>query len=240
LSSSLPSLALFVVILLICSGIYSLWQRTRRNVSDHEETTASAPAAQQEPAPVPPPSAPPAAPPESQVAQSQPAGLPAQNPAPPPSAAVEQAPPAGAERASGERPANGSSAAPAAANPPASQATPVPAGGNAQSAIVRATDSANPELRLEVTATEPVWVLAQNNGKYLFSGTLEANQTRTIEADGTVTLRLGNAGGVNILLNGKPVGTVGPRGQVRTVQFTSGGFQIVPVPKPSVPLDDML
>ena len=88
-----------------------------------------------------------------------------------------------------------------------------------------------------MVADEPVWVLARTDGKYLFSGTLEPNQTRTVEATGEVVLRLGNAGGVSITLNGKPIGAVGPKGQVRTVQFTSGGFQVV-APKPS--LDDLL
>jgi hypothetical protein len=92
----------------------------------------------------------------------------------------------------------------------------------------------NPDatVRVEITASEPVWILARSDGKFAFTGTMEANQTRSVEAVKDVVLRLGNAGGVNITLNGKPVGVVGPRGQPRTVQFTSGGFQIVPVAKP--------
>ena len=85
------------------------------------------------------------------------------------------------------------------------------------------------------TSDEPVWVLARTDGKYAFSGTLEKNQTRTVNADGVVLLRLGNAGGVVITLNGKPIPAIGPKGQVRTVQLTSGGFQIVAPPKPSAP-----
>jgi cytoskeleton protein RodZ len=85
------------------------------------------------------------------------------------------------------------------------------------------------------TSDEPVWVLARTDGKYAFSGTLDKNQTRTVNADGVVLLRLGNAGGVVITLNGKPIPALGPKGQVRTVQLTSGGFQIVAPPKPSAP-----
>jgi hypothetical protein len=88
-------------------------------------------------------------------------------------------------------------------------------------------------VHLELSAQEPVWVLARQNGKYLFSGTIGANQTRSIDASGTLLLRLGNAGGVTITFNGKPVGTVGPKGQIREIQFTSGGFQIRADPKPS-------
>jgi cytoskeleton protein RodZ len=94
-------------------------------------------------------------------------------------------------------------------------------------------------VKVAVTAAEPVWILARTDGKYSFSGTLEANETRTVEAESIVLLRLGNAGGVTITLNGKPIGEVGPKGQVRTVQLTSGGFQIV-APKPSAPVGDPL
>jgi hypothetical protein len=94
---------------------------------------------------------------------------------------------------------------------------------------------------VELTADEPVWVLVRSDGKYSFSGTLgaSAKESRTFEAAGTMLLQLGNAGGVTITLNGKPIGPVGPKGQVRTVQFTSGGFEIVAVPKPPAPLDPL-
>ena len=99
----------------------------------------------------------------------------------------------------------------------------------------------NPDatVHVEISAEEAVWVLARTDGKYSFSATMEAHSTRTVEGVKDVTLRLGNAGGVTIALNGKPVGPVGPRGQPRTIQFTSGGFQIVPAKSPAV-LDDRL
>jgi hypothetical protein len=87
---------------------------------------------------------------------------------------------------------------------------------------------------VELIAAEPVWVLATADGKVSFSGTMEANQRRTVDANQTLTLRLGNAGGISILVNGKPIGEVGAKGQVREVQLTSGGFQIVAPPKPLV------
>jgi hypothetical protein len=72
-----------------------------------------------------------------------------------------------------------------------------------------------------------VWVLVRTDGKYDYSGTMEAHTRRTVDAEKDVVLRLGNAGGVSISLNGKPIGPAGPKGQVRTLQLTSGGFQIV-------------
>ena len=97
----------------------------------------------------------------------------------------------------------------------------------------------NPDatVHVEITADEAVWVLARADGKYAFSATMDAHTTRTVEGVKEVTLRLGNAGGVTISLNGKPIGPAGPKGQVRTLQFTSGGFQIVPAKPPSAPLD---
>jgi cytoskeleton protein RodZ len=88
-------------------------------------------------------------------------------------------------------------------------------------------------VRVQVTAIETTWVRARSDGKFAFSVTLDANQTRTVEASESVELLLGNAGGVSVLLNGKPVGPLGPKGQVRTLQFNSGGFKAVSVKAPA-------
>ena len=202
-SGSLSAAALLVVALLICSGVYTWMQRPR-------------PA---EPAPV-----------STQAAPPQTA--PATQPVAPATAPAGNAPasaPENAAAASNPNPAAPNPAAPPPSEPAAEAKAPTPSQASTPVTKVARSD-ANATVRVEVTASEPVWVLARNDGKFAFSGTLEANQTRTVEATDTVLLRLGNAGGVTITLNGKPVGQVGPKGQVRTVQFTSGGFQIVPVP----------
>jgi cytoskeleton protein RodZ len=167
----------------------------------------------------------------------------------PPVAAVQPAPqPAPVEQP--PSPANRPSTAPSGTQPPsgapvAAPSTEQPAppgpGGTPPPVPVAGASASTPNaaVHVELTADEPVWVLAQSDGKYLFSGTLGAKESRTIEAASTVLLRLGNAGGVTITLNGQPVGPVGPKGQVRTVQFTSGGFEIVPVAKPPAPLDPL-
>jgi cytoskeleton protein RodZ len=116
--------------------------------------------------------------------------------------------------------------------PPATEASRASQTAAGATAELRPSGAVKVEIK---TADEPVWILARTDGKYAFSGTLEPNQTRMVDADGTVVLRLGNAGGVAITVNGKPIPVVGPKGQVRTVQLTSGGFQIVAPPKPSAP-----
>ena len=83
--------------------------------------------------------------------------------------------------------------------------------------------------------TEPVWVSVQRDGRSIYQGELQPNEIRTLAANTEITLKLGNAGGLTILLNGKPIPSPGPKGQVRTVQLTSGGFQIVPPPAAPAP-----
>jgi cytoskeleton protein RodZ len=122
------------------------------------------------------------------------------------------------------------------ANPP--DGNPAP---QAVNAILRSTDVVGDHgaVRVDLTAEEPVWILVRSDGKYMFSGVLSPNQSRTVEAASTVFLQLGNAGGVTITLNGKPIGSVGSRGEVRSVQLTSGGFQIVAARNSGAPLDPL-
>ena len=160
-----------------------------------------------------------------------PAAKVAEPPASQPAAAVPTAPASTVAPQSGtpsQTPVPQQAGAPATALP--AVATPV---------TPAAESDPNAAVRVEITAIDAVWVRARVNGKYLFSATLQPHQTRNVDADGAVELLLGNAGGASIALNGKPLslvgfpsGTIGPKGQVRVVQFTSGGFQIVPS-KPS-------
>ncbi len=145
----------------------------------------------------------------------------------PPALAPELRTPAAAGEQQADRmsPPNGASQAPAAVAP-----APV------QQAYVNPDSGPNDAVRVKLTAQEPVWVRASNNGKYMFSGTIEPSQTKEIDVPGQVELLVGNAGGINIELNGKPIGLLGPKGQIRTVQLTSGGFNIV-LPKPAAPVD---
>ena len=108
-------------------------------------------------------------------------------------------------------------------------------------AVLRSTDVVGDHgaVRVDLTAEESVWILVRSDGKYMFSGTLSPNQSRTVEAASSVFLQVGNAGGVSIALNGKPIGSVGSRGEVRNLQLTSGGFQIVAARSSVAPLDPL-
>jgi len=98
-------------------------------------------------------------------------------------------------------------------------------------------DDATGALRIALTAEEPTWVRATAHGKVVFSGIIQAKETKDLSAPDTVTLRIGNAGAIAISLNGKAIPSVGPRGQVRVVQLSpDGAVQVVTAPPKPQPV----
>jgi cytoskeleton protein RodZ len=208
-SKSLPALAMVVGVMLACSLAYSWLQRPHRPATS--QTALKVPAARTSGATASQGS------PSANTATGRP-DLAAQN-------SVREAKPANTAERQGSNPASSASALPA----PSPAAT----------AITQPGLDPNAPVRVEMTADDPVWISVKADGKNLYSGTLQPQETKTAGANQNMTIRVGNAGGIHISLNGKPIGPVGPKGQVRTVQLTSGGFQIlVPeVSKPAVPID---
>jgi cytoskeleton protein RodZ len=90
---------------------------------------------------------------------------------------------------------------------------------------------------LRLTAIEPTWVSVVADGKTVYSGVLQPSESRSIDGK-TAKLTTGNAGGLSVEFNGKSIGAVGDRGQVRVVMFSpdrfefSGGQQAAVVPTP--------
>jgi len=91
-------------------------------------------------------------------------------------------------------------------------------------------------VRVGLSADEKTWISISSDGKNVFADALQPHQTKVVEAAGKVRLLVGNAGGVEISLNGKPIGPIGPKGQVRIVELTPAGFQIVRNPPAVEPL----
>jgi len=109
----------------------------------------------------------------------------------------------------------------------------VPASTGEAEAAVGATISISANgMAVEVVASESTWVSVSANGKKVWSGILNANEKRTIEGVENAKLIVGNAGGIQILTNGKSIGEIGPRGQVRVVILSPEGNQILRNPKP--------
>jgi hypothetical protein len=118
---------------------------------------------------------------------------------------------------------------------------PKPTAGRVQAAIPAADAPPAPEpepvipkaaapsksVRVELTAVEPSWVAVYVDGKMTSGKVLEGGQTTAVDGEGKIRVRLGNAGGVEVTANGKPLGRLGSEGQARTLEFTAAGFRAV-------------
>jgi len=162
------SVIALAVVLVGCSGLYSLWQKARIGAAE---------AAEAQP-------------------QSSTSGLNAQN----------------------EAPSNGE-----AAN---SGARPIPraASDTSDASAQAAPDS---ELEVRISAVEKAWVSMDTDGKRIYSGLLEAADTKVLEGHQTARVHTGNAGGIDVVFNGKRLGPLGGRGQVMTVVFTRNNYEVV-------------
>jgi cytoskeletal protein RodZ len=91
----------------------------------------------------------------------------------------------------------------------------------------------NNKVMLDLLAHEATWVSVSSDGKPVFSGILQPNQSKTVGGKESAKMRVGNAAGIEVRLNGKLLGPLGARGQVLIVLFTPDNFQIFSPPKES-------
>ena len=81
-------------------------------------------------------------------------------------------------------------------------------------------DTAPEELQLKIIADEITWVsVSVDNGKPR-EWLMRAGESVTVEAFERFALKIGNAGGTMLLLNGKDVGRLGPHGKVVDIVLT--------------------
>ncbi len=70
------------------------------------------------------------------------------------------------------------------------------------------------------------WISAiGSNGRSLFQGLLRSGQSRTFTDDKKVSLVIGNAGAIDMFVNGKDLGPAGGNGQLVRTAFTPGDPQ---------------
>ena len=69
-------------------------------------------------------------------------------------------------------------------------------------------------IQIQATATDDCWAEVTADGKQLYSGMLKANQKANWEAKEMLRIKLGNAGAVQISLNGRPLPALGKPGEV--------------------------
>jgi hypothetical protein len=114
--------------------------------------------------------------------------------------------------------------APSKSSPPAEQAS-ASAASSPQSSEVSAPAEG---WQIDVSATEKTWLSIVSNGKRLFSGVLEPSESKTLQGKESARLLVGNAGGIEVYWNGRLIGPLGGRGQVRAIVFTRDNYRILP------------
>ena len=104
----------------------------------------------------------------------------------------------------------------APASPKTSPPT-TPSGGGG-SAVAQAPRG---KVTVVVAATDRSWVqVTTNTGQELFQGLLQRGAEKTFTDKTRLKLVIGNAGGVDLTVNGSEIGAPGDKGQVARVQFT--------------------
>lgn len=154
----------------------------------------------------------------------EPAVTPTPAPSPTPLAALTEpspTPPATDEAAAAQAPTAtpAPSPTPVAGEPPATEVSHLRLG------------APNGKVTILVTAKEDTWVQIAVDDQIITTRVLKAGESRTLSGMRNAKLRLGNAGGVEVKWNGTNIGAVGPRGQIRTVEFTPETFLIIEPPK---------
>jgi cytoskeleton protein RodZ len=204
--SSFSAFVWVVIAVLVCAGVYSLWQKSRRPVSQ-----AAVVAAPRQPA--------------SRLAEpaprvAEPASLQPRVPAV--SAESMKADSLKTYFIPAEVADNGTIRVPG--RPPES-AQPKETAGKPEGFPVA--------MRVAFTASEPVWVSIKSDGTRAYTGTIEGQESRQFDASRKMTVLVGNAGALQILLNGKHVGPIGPRGEIRLLVLTPHGAHVVPRTPPT-------
>jgi len=90
-------------------------------------------------------------------------------------------------------------------------------------------------VRVDLTATEPVWVSIRSDRTLAYCGTLDEQDRKEFHASDIITILAGNAGGLKISLNGRPVGPIGAHGEVQLVALTPNAAYVVPRTSPTAP-----
>jgi cytoskeleton protein RodZ len=117
--------------------------------------------------------------------------------------------------------------APTSAPTPTPAPSPTPAPAEATPQV-----PASGKISLAIVAKEDTWLRITVDGKVILAAVLARGEQRVAAASENAKVLLGNAGGVDIRFNGSDIGTIGPRGQVRTVDFTPDRFTVIePAPR---------
>lgn len=143
---------------------------------------------------------------------------------------LDTAPPASGTTAGQVQPAT-----PPATTPQLESVQTAQASNPVSSAVVQATDLGSGRLQIVISAREQTWIKLTADGKDVYVGLIEPGQSQAIQNASNAELLTGNAGGIEVKQNGRPLPGLGSSGEVRTVVFDTDNYQVrQPVAKPKV------
>ena len=101
------------------------------------------------------------------------------------------------------------------------EATPVPTATEEVTPTEEATVSTGQGVEVVINAVRAKsWLfVSDSSGRVLFSGQIAKGATKTFTTDAQLNLKIGNAGGVDLSVNGKKLDSVGVDGQVVSVSY---------------------
>ncbi len=216
--------------LTICG--YAAWYYLATDEHSRPERVTEVPATLllSNPAPAPNPAKPAPTPPAAPAAAAAKtlSAAPSKGTVPTPVSAMAKARPSGASSpASTSSPASAISMAPPAPGPAASLPAPAPSGNQGAAASgPPGSPSAEPSVygatdvpaRIVLRAAADSWIQVRDaDHRVLFSGVLKAGQSYRVPDQSGLSMRAGNAGGLSVTVDGKPVAPLGPPGAVRNV-----------------------
>lgn len=102
-------------------------------------------------------------------------------------------------------------------------------------AAVPSTDASQTSsgILLQLIAREETWLAISSDGLMIFRGTLSPHESKTVEGREFAKLRVNNPAALEVKLNGKVLGPLGPPGQFLIVVFTRDKFHILDSSKES-------
>ena len=84
------------------------------------------------------------------------------------------------------------------------------------------TDGASrARLRLQIDTLGASWAVAYADGRKVWEAMMPAGETRTVAANSSIKLRVGNAGDVVLTLNGETQPPLGRKGEAKSIAFSA-------------------
>jgi cytoskeleton protein RodZ len=90
--------------------------------------------------------------------------------------------------------------------------------------VVVANPTSIAGVYIEALAIADTYVEVTTDSERTYTGIMRPNDTAQWRADQTIVLRVGNAAGLQLLVNGVDVGTLGTSGQVINLEYTVGNL----------------